>query len=208
MTELFNMSWGLNLDKQQIRKKYNALNSAKRRKTISKAEHKHKAATMGEFKRLSLGTGGGEPYSPPTVDGEDDEDSNMLPVNHPDHLSAITYPPSYVTRGSDTRPQATINQLRRNDHHFRQKWKLPGFGYGIDGVLIPFEEKPRNLPPNRNPQSFFSRKLRYAINCMAIGGPDGLFYHLDLRSPGEFSDSSTWRASRKKQREEVIIVMF
>ena len=69
MTELFNMSWGLNLDKQQIRKKYNALNSAKRRKTISKAEHKHKAATMGEFKRLSLGTGGGEPYSPPTVDG-------------------------------------------------------------------------------------------------------------------------------------------
>ena len=92
----------------------------------------------------------------------------------------------------------TINQLRRNDHHFRQKWKLPGFGYGIDGVLIPFEEKPRNLPPNRNPQSFFSRKLRYAINCMAIGGPDGLFYHLDLRSPGAFSDSSTWRASRKK----------
>ena len=81
------MSWGLNLDKQQLRKKYNALSSAKRRKSISKAELKNKAVTMGEFKRLSFGTGGGG-------NGEDDEDICFLLTIQTTYQPSPIHPPT------------------------------------------------------------------------------------------------------------------
>jgi hypothetical protein len=80
----------------------------------------------------------------------------------------------------------------------RAKYKLPGFGYGVDGVLIVFEEKPRNIPENRFAQQFFSRKMKYAINAQVIGGPDGLIYDLNLGSPGRFADATTFRCSAVK----------
>ena len=39
---------------------------------------------MAEFRRLSMGTGGGGSYEPPEVDGEEDEDSN-LPIDFQAH---------------------------------------------------------------------------------------------------------------------------
>ena len=43
----------------------------------------------------------------------------------------------------------TMEMLRKNDQYIRNKYNLPGFGWGVDGVLFPFEEKPRRIPQNR-----------------------------------------------------------
>jgi len=32
---------------------------------------------------------------------------------------------------------------------FREKYNLPGFGFGIDGVFLNFDERPRKIPENR-----------------------------------------------------------
>ena len=67
-------------------------------------------------------------------------------------------------------------QLRRSERFGREKYKLPGFGYGVDGVHIVFEENPRRIPRNRIAQQFFNRKMKYSINAQCIGGTDGLIY--------------------------------
>ena len=96
----------------------------------------------------------------------------------------------------------TARRLEENEQYLAEKYHLPGFGYGVDGVFLYFDEKPRGIPGDRPPQSFFGRKLRYAINAQVVGGPDGLIYNLDLSSPGSLTDSTTWRCSDVKPELE------
>ena len=49
---------------------------------------------MAEFRRLSMGTGGGDYFEPPEVNGEDDDSNTYLPVELPNNLSQVSYPPS------------------------------------------------------------------------------------------------------------------
>ena len=46
------------------------------------------------------------------------------------------------------------------------KYHLPGFAFGVDGVLVNFDGMPQGLPEQRTAQSYFSRKHRNAINAM------------------------------------------
>ena len=51
--------------------------------------------------------------------------------------------------------------MTRNSRLLEEKYKLPGFPYGVDGVLINFDYKPVGIPPNRTGQAYVSRKWRY-----------------------------------------------
>ena len=47
-----------------------------------------------------------------------------------------------------------------------EKYHLPGFAFGVDGVLVNFDGMPRGLPAQRTAQSYYSHKHRYAINAL------------------------------------------
>ena len=45
-----------------------------------------------------------------------------------------------------------------------QKFHLPRFALGVDGVMLKFQEAPRNLPENKHQQQFWCRKQNYAMH--------------------------------------------
>ena len=51
-----------------------------------------------------------------------------------------------------------LAKLRENERFNFNKYRLPGFAFGIDGVFFVFSSKPRGLPPGTNPQRFFTRQ--------------------------------------------------
>ena len=60
----------------------------------------------------------------------------------------------------------TEERMRKNEKMLKEKYHLPGFAFGVDGVLVNFDSKPWGLPAHRTAQSYFSRKHIYAINAM------------------------------------------
>ena len=60
----------------------------------------------------------------------------------------------------------TEERMRKNEKMLKEKYHLPGFAFGVDGVLVNFDSKPWGLPAHCIAQSYFSRKHRYAINAM------------------------------------------
>lgn len=94
------------------------------------------------------------------------------------------------------------DQMRENARKLEEKYHLPGFAFGVDGVFLNFDGKPLNIPPNTVVHSFFSRKFRYAINAQVVGGPDRLIYDLELGAPGSWNDASVWRQSDVKKALE------
>ena len=101
------------------------------------------------------------------------------------------------------RPQVlhlpTDDKMMENATMLQEKYKLPGFAFGVDGVLINFDGKPFKTPNNRPIQAYFSRKFRYAINAQVVGGPDRLIYDLELGGPGSWNDACIWRQSDVKK---------
>ena len=59
-----------------------------------------------------------------------------------------------------------LAKLRENERFNFNKYHLPGFAFGIDGVFFPFASKPRGLPPGTNPQRFFTRQG--VDNCLLM----------------------------------------
>ena len=62
---------------------------------------------MAEFRRLSMGTGGGDYFEPPEVNGEDDDSNTYLPVELPNNLSQVSYPPSTFSFSDSHYPSST-----------------------------------------------------------------------------------------------------
>ena len=60
----------------------------------------------------------------------------------------------------------TEERMKKNEKMLHDKYNLPEFAFGVDGVLVNFDGMPRGLPKQRTAQSYFSRKHRYAINAM------------------------------------------
>ena len=61
-----------------------------------------------------------------------------------------------------------------------QKFHLPRFALGVDGVMLKFQEAPRNLPENKHQQQFWCRKQNYAINAQVVGD-DNMIRDIDIR---------------------------
>ena len=61
-----------------------------------------------------------------------------------------------------------------------QKFHLPRFALGVDGVMLKFQEAPRNLPENKHQQQFWCRKQNYTINAQVVGD-DRLIRDINIR---------------------------
>ena len=81
--------------------------------------------------------------------------------------------------------------LRANSEEALEKYKLPGFGFGIDGVHMIFEDLPHAIPNGRSKREFRNRKSSYSLNTQIIGGIDGLIYDIDYRLNSSFLSKFT-----------------
>ena len=73
------------------------------------------------------------------------------------------------------------------ERHF-QRFHLPRFAQGVNGVMVRFEEAPRRLPDDKHQQQLWCRKQFYAINAMVVGD-DKLIHDIDVRWPGSTHDA-------------------
>ena len=60
-----------------------------------------------------------------------------------------------------------------------------------------FQDKPRDLPPNKHAQQYWSRKQCYTINAQVVGN-DEYIYDIDIGWPGSTHDSRIWTRSQVK----------
>ena len=78
---------------------------------------------------------------------------------------------------------------------------LRGFAWGIDCTHCFFGEKPRGIPPNIHPQTFWGRKQRYSLNVQVVGN-NSRICDIDCSWPGSANDSTIYHYSAVKQHME------
>ena len=78
------------------------------------------------------------------------------------------------------------------------RFKLPRFALAVDGVQMRFNEAPRKIPGNKNPQLFWCRKQFFSINCQVVAN-DRLICDIDVGWPGSTHDARIWRRSQVKR---------
>jgi DDE superfamily endonuclease len=87
---------------------------------------------------------------------------------------------------------ATVQRLKDRFH-------LEGFAFGVDGVLVKFEEAPRSIPAGTVKQDFWCRKMHYAINCQIVGNDRGLILDINADWQGANNDARIWATSPIKE---------
>lgn len=60
-----------------------------------------------------------------------------------------------------------------------------------------FQDKPRQIPPNKHAQQYWSRKQCYSINAQEVAN-DQYIYDIDVGWPGSTHDSRIWSRSEVK----------
>jgi hypothetical protein len=61
----------------------------------------------------------------------------------------------------------TRQQMQETAWRMEDKYDLPRFAYGVDGVVVRFASKPRGVPEGNVGQNYWNRKNCFAINCQA-----------------------------------------
>ena len=99
--------------------------------------------------------------------------------------------PRVIRLPTDAEAQETANRME-------QRFGLPGFAYGVDGMLVFFDHKVKGLrrgPGMPNQNSFHTRKGRYGINTMFVANDRKLIHALDVDWHGSAHDAKVWRLS-------------
>jgi len=78
------------------------------------------------------------------------------------------------------------------------KFGLPRFAFGVDGVVVKFEEAPRGIPVDTVQQDFWNRKMTYALNVQIVGNHEGRILDLCADWQGATADARIWNASPVK----------
>ena len=53
----------------------------------------------------------------------------------------------------------------RASQRLEDQFGLPNFVFGIDGMMVRFENSPRRIPNGHDPQQYFGRKLFYGVTA-------------------------------------------
>ena len=102
----------------------------------------------------------------------------------------IDVKPQFIHMPNTAEMQAT------SENNF-DRFHLPRFGVGVDGMMVKFTEAPRRLPANKHKQLFWCRKQSYAINVQVVS-TDNLICDVDCKWPGSTNDSRIWNRSEAK----------
>ena len=103
----------------------------------------------------------------------------------------VALAPRVIRLPTDAEAQETANRME-------QRYGLPGFAYGVDGMIVFFDNKVKGLPRGpglANQNSFHTRKGRYGINAMFVANDRKLIHALDVEWHGAAHDSRVWRLS-------------
>ena len=92
----------------------------------------------------------------------------------------------------------TQEQQWENIMEVYQKYKLSNVIAGVDGCHIPFLEKPRGIPPEKDAKEFINRKGLNSINSQIIGSINRRILDILLSAPGSFHDAAVWSMSEGK----------
>ncbi len=103
----------------------------------------------------------------------------------------VALAPRFIRLPTDDEALATARRMEA-------RYGLPGFAYGVDGMLVYFDNKVKGLPRGRglaNQQNFFTRKGRYGINAMIVANDLKLIQAIDVEWHGAVHDARVWRLS-------------
>jgi hypothetical protein len=93
----------------------------------------------------------------------------------------------------------TDQEMEEISTRLEAKFKLPRFAFGIDGVIMIFDDAPREVPVGTVKQDHWHRKMRYAINVQVIGNDKHLIYDINVDWHGCTHDSQIWKNSAVKR---------
>lgn len=106
-------------------------------------------------------------------------------------MSICRQKPNYIQFPSDAECAAAARRMEDRFH-------LPGFAFGVDGVIVKFEEAPREVPVGTVKQDFWGRKQTYCINCQVVGNDEGRILDICADWQGANTDARIWNSSPVK----------
>jgi hypothetical protein len=86
----------------------------------------------------------------------------------------------------------TEAQMQATAARMMEKYQLPRFAYGVDGMMVRFDTAPRDFPATIGLQDFNCRKNFWAINCQVVCNDEFLILDLDCDWPGRTHDARIW----------------
>ena len=75
----------------------------------------------------------------------------------------------------------SIREMENTADKMWHRFHLPRFALAVDGVMLRFQDAPRNLPAGKHQQQYWCRKQFYAINTQVVGN-DRYICDIDVRS--------------------------
>jgi hypothetical protein len=93
----------------------------------------------------------------------------------------------------------TNQEMAETAQRLLDKFHLPDFAFGVDGVVVKFDGAPRNIPRRTVKQDFWNRKMVYAINVQIVGNDRHLIHDINVDWQGANNDARIWNNSPVKQ---------
>ena len=112
-------------------------------------------------------------------------------------LALIRVTDALVKRRAEFIYMPSIEEMEETSQRIMERFKLPRFSMGVDGMMTRFEEAPRRLPVGKHKQLFWCRKQFYAVNTQVVAN-DWRICDLDVSWPGSTHDSRVWNRSKVK----------
>ena len=113
-------------------------------------------------------------------------------------LSIIRVANALIRRKAEFIYLPSSDEMLATSQRILDRFKLPRFALAVDGVQMRFNEAPRKIPGNKNPQLFWCRKQFFSINCQVVAN-DRLICDIDVGWPGSTHDARIWRRSQVKR---------
>lgn len=93
----------------------------------------------------------------------------------------------------------TNQELMETAQRLEERFNLPRFSFGVDGVVVKFDGAPRVIPAGTVLQDFWNRKMCYCINVQIIGNDRHLIIDINADWQGANNDARIWKFSPAKQ---------
>ncbi len=92
----------------------------------------------------------------------------------------------------------SVEEMRESQRELAERFGLPRFAFGVDGMFVKFDGAPREIPQGNQKQDYWVHKGGYGINAMLVGNDKHLIIDLDVDWHGAAHDANVWCHSHAK----------